>query len=81
MHWIGIGFLIAIGFVLASVALPIIGVIMLLAWEHKGAIAAVIGILGLILYTIIDPEMGGVIIFWLIVIIWFMSGKVKKDKK
>ncbi len=56
MHWIWVGFLIAIGFALAGVVLPLLFGLLGLAWEFKWIALAGIGISIMIVLGFIYPQ-------------------------
>lgn len=81
MYWIGVGFLIAIGFALAGVVLPFIGVLMLLAWEHKAEMGVGLFAIILICLAIAFPQVIVPTLFWGFIISWFFIGKSKAGKE
>lgn len=75
MYWIGVGFLIAIGFGLASVALPFVLVLLALAWEYKAGIGVGLVMLILLCLAIAYPQAIAPTIFWGLVILWLFARK------
>jgi hypothetical protein len=83
MHWIGIGFLIAIGFGLASVALPLAIGLFIMAWELKAIVGVVLGVLLVIVLAIAYPQTIWPIVFWgfvALAIFGNFNGKKKKTQ-
>lgn len=82
MHWIGIGFLIAVGFGLAAVALPIGAALLALAWEMRRGLGIAAGVIaGIILLIVLlyDNPDAGAWLFWIVAIglfaWWYKKGK------
>lgn len=84
MYWIGVGFLIAIGFGIASIVLPAAVVIL---WEFRKGIGISIGVLALVLLAIIlsaaYPEVAQGILGWavLLFVCYSIGQQMKKRKK
>jgi CheY-like chemotaxis protein len=86
MHWIGIGFLIAIGFALACVILPLLGVVLVLAWEFKKPIISILIFVFVVLFGIAlvsNPEFGEAVLGWglIALIAYSIFGRLKMPKK
>lgn len=81
MHWIGIGFLIAIGFGLAIVAVPLVIGLLTMAWELKEVVAVIAGIIIVVILSIAYPDQVIPVLFWGFVglmVFGFYSEKRKK---
>lgn len=64
MHWIGVGFLIAIGFGLAMVALPVAIALIAAAWECREVLGVLAVLIVIVALCFAFPETVWPIVFW-----------------